>query len=132
MISLCSRVGLAGKLTRISNFKIQRKILDTQFLRANRKLESTVNSGPLRVSLEREYQLFTDCVNQWKSLQTDRVERKVSQLEDALEGHKTRLQEKWERAAVRTQFKELEYALKMQRKRLGLLMQQMSLQAQTA
>ena len=132
MINLCAKVGLAGKLTRISNFKIQREILDTQFQRAKRNLEATANSESLRVSLEREYQLFTDCVNQWKSLQAGRVERKVSQLEDALEEHKTRLQEKWERAAVRTQFKELEYALKMQRKRLGLLMQEMQLQAQIA
>lgn len=103
-----------------------------QFLRANRKLEETADSEPLRVSLEREYQLFTESINQWKALQADRYERKVAQFEDAVEERKLRLREKWRRAAVHTQFKELDYALKMQRKRLGLLMQQMQLQPQLA
>jgi len=135
MINLCSKVGLAKNLTRISDFKIQREILDTQFRRASKKLKETANSEPLKVSLEREYALFTQSVNQWKALQSERYERKVTQLEDALEERKLRLQEKWEKAAVHTRFKELEYSLKMQRKRLGLLMQQMQhmqLQAQAA
>jgi stearoyl-CoA desaturase (delta-9 desaturase) len=132
MISLCSKVGLASNLTRVPDFKVQRELLDTQFLHANRKLEKTANSEPLRVSLEREYQLFTQSINRWKSLQAKRYERKVAQLEDALENRRQRLQQKWERAAVRTQFRGLEYSLKMQRKRLRLLMQQIQLQAQVA
>ncbi|MEH6569225.1 MAG: acyl-CoA desaturase [Halioglobus sp.] len=132
MISLCSKIGLTSNLTRVSNFKIQRKLLDTQFQRAARKLAETANSEPLRVMLEREYQLFTGSINQWKTLQGKRYERKVTQLEGALEERKLRLAQKWEQAAVRTQFKELEYSLKMQRKRLGFLMQQMQLQAQAA
>jgi stearoyl-CoA desaturase (delta-9 desaturase) len=132
MIALCSRVGLATNLTRISDFKIQREILDTQFRRASRKLQETANSESIRVSLEREYLIFTQSVNQWKALQSERYDRKVTQFEDALEVRKVKLQEKWEKAAIHTRFKELEYSLKMQRKRLGLLMQQMQLQAQTA
>jgi len=132
MINLCSRLGLASNLTRISDFKIQREILDTQFQRASRKLQETADSGPLKLSLEREYLLFTQSVNQWKALQAERYERKVTQLEDALEERKVKLQQKWENAAVHTRFKELEYSLKMQRKRLVLLMQQMQLQAQPA
>ena len=132
MISLCSKMGLASNLTRVSNFKIQREILHMQFLRATRKLEETADSEPLRVSLEREYQLFTESINQWKALQAERYERKVAQFEDAVEERKLRLREKWRRAAVHTQFKELDYALKMQRKRLSLLMQQMQLQPQLA
>lgn len=132
MINFCSKVGLAKNLTRISDFKIQREILDTQFRRAAKKLKETANSEPLKVSLEREYALFTHSVNQWKALQSERYDRKVTQLEDALEERKIKLQEKWEQAAVHTRFKELEYSLKMQRKRLGLLMQQMQLQAQAA
>jgi stearoyl-CoA desaturase (delta-9 desaturase) len=132
MINLCSKVGLASNLSRVSNFKVQRKILDTQFQRANRKLAETADNEPLRISLEREYQLFTESVNQWKALQTERYERKVAQFESALEQRKQQLQQKWQRAAVRTEFKELEYSLKMQRKRLGLLMQQMQLQPQIA
>jgi len=132
MISLCSRVGLASKLTRVSDFRIQREILDTQFQRANRKLEQTAGSESLRASVEREYQLFTESINQWKVLQAKRYERKVAELEGALVERKQRLVHKWQNAAVRTQFKELEYSLKMQRKRLGLLMQEMQLQAQPA
>lgn len=132
MIALCSFVGLATNLTRISDFKIQREILATQFRRASRKLQQTADSESLKVSLEREYQIFTQSVNQWKALQSQRYDRKVTEFEDALEVRKVKLQEKWEKAAVHTRFKELEYSLKMQRKRLGLLMQQMQLQAQTA
>jgi stearoyl-CoA desaturase (delta-9 desaturase) len=132
MISLCSNIGLASNLNRISDFKIQQKLLDAQFQRALRKLAETANSGPLRIILEREYQLFSESINQWKGLQGERYERKITQLEDALEERKLRLSQKWRQAAVRTQFKALEYSLKMQRKRLGLLMQQMQLQTQAA
>ena len=42
------------------------------------------------------------------------------------------LAEKWQHAALRTKLKELEYSLKMQRKRIALLMQEAQLQAQPA
>lgn len=130
MINLCSRVGLARNLVRIPNFRIQRAILDTQFDRARDTLEQTEGVDRLRANLEREYQLFTDSINQWKDLQAERYERKKEQLGDALGERRQRLQQKWESAALRTKLKELEYSLKMQRKRLGLLMAQVQLQAQ--
>jgi stearoyl-CoA desaturase (delta-9 desaturase) len=130
MINLCSRVGLARNLVRIPNFRIQRAILDTQFDRARDTLEQTEGVDTLRANLEREYQLFTDSINQWKDLQAERYERKKEQLGDALGERRQRLQQKWESAALRTKLKELEYSLKMQRKRLGLLMAQVQLQAQ--
>ncbi|GAB3285478.1 fatty acid desaturase [Parahaliea aestuarii] len=129
MIALCSRVGLASNLSRVPNFKIQRAILDTQFERARRKLERADNSEPLLASLEREYQLFTESVNQWKALQAERYERTVAELEGAIEERKAALLKKWEHAALRTKFKELEYSLKMQRKRVAMLVQQVQLQA---
>ena len=76
--------------------------------------------------LEREYQLFTDSINRWKALQAERYDRRVSAIEDALGERRAALQQRWEQAALRTQFRELEFSLKMQRKRLALLMQQMS------
>ena len=82
--------------------------------------------------LEREYQEFTESINQWTALQTERYGRKKEQLGGVLEEKRLHLQQKWEHAALRTRLKELEYSLKMQRKRLGLLMQQMQLQAQPA
>ncbi len=132
MINLCSRVGLASNLTRVSNFKIQRAILDTEFKRARTELEQNKGSASLRALLENEYQQFTASVNQWKELQAGRYERKVAELEDALEERKARLQQKWEHAALRTKFKELEYSLKMQRKRVTLLIEQVQLQSAIA
>lgn len=154
MIALCSRLGLASDLHRVSDFKIQRAILDTEFELARHTLEEAHSSESMRATLEREYQLFTESINQWTNLQAERYERKKAELGGALEGHKERLggaleghkeriggaledkrqnlQQKWENAALRTKFKELEYSLKMQRKRLGLLMEQVQLQAQAA
>jgi stearoyl-CoA desaturase (delta-9 desaturase) len=132
MISACSKMGLAKNLNRIPDFKIQRAILDTQFQRARSTLDRVRSSDRLRASLEREYQLFTESINQWTALQADRYERKKEQLGDALGVRRQRLQQKWETAALRTKLKELEYSLKMQRKRLALLMEQAQLQAQAA
>ena len=132
MINLCSRLGLADNLNRVPDFKIQRALLDTEFERARARLESAQNGESLRELLEREYQEFTESINQWTALQAERYGRKREQLGGALEVRRLHLQQKWEHAALRTRLKELEYSLKMQRKRLGLLMQQLQLQAQPA
>ncbi len=132
MISLCSRLGLARNLNQVSDFKIQRALLDTEFERARSKLDEAHGTDSLRATLEREYLLFTESINQWTTLQAERYGRRKEQLGDALEEKKQLLQQKWETAALRTKFKELEYSLKMQRKRLSLLMQQVQLQAQAA
>jgi stearoyl-CoA desaturase (delta-9 desaturase) len=128
MISLCSRLGLAGNLKRVPDFKIQRAILDTEFQRARKKLQQARDSESLRAVLEREYLEFTESINQWTALQAERYGRTREQLGDVLEEKKQHLQQKWEHAALRTKLKELEYSLKMQRKRLGLLMEQLQLQ----
>ena len=128
MIALCSRVGLARNLNRVPDFKIQRAILDTAFQRARSKLEHAQNSESLLEMLEREYQLFTESVNQWTALQAERYERTKEQLTGALEEGKHQLQQKWENAALHTKLKTLEYSLKMQRKRLRLLMEQVHFQ----
>jgi stearoyl-CoA desaturase (delta-9 desaturase) len=130
MINLCARFGLASKLKRAPNFKIQRAILDTQFQRARRKLAMTDYSETLVVTLEREYALFTESINQWKLLQGERYERQIAVLGDALEERRQLLQVRWETAALRIRLRELEYSLKMQHKRLLLLMEQARLQAQ--
>ena len=126
MIALCARLGLARELVRIPDFRIQRAILDTQFERARRSLTEQQPEHPLLDKLEKEYQLFTDSINRWKALQSERYERRVNALEDAFGERRAALQQRWEQAALRTQLRELEFSLKMQRKRLALLMQQMS------
>src|SRR6056297_4314492 len=133
MIKLCACLGLASNLNRIPNFKIQRAILDTQFQRARRELDTVRDSETLREMLEREYQLFTDSINQWTALQAERYERRKEQLGDALVMRRAHLQDKWDHAALRTRLKTLEYGLKMQRKRLRMLMAEVQLhQAQPA
>jgi stearoyl-CoA desaturase (delta-9 desaturase) len=133
MIALCHRLGLARNLNRVSNFKIQRAILDTAFARARDKMAQTQTSESLSELLEREYQLFTESINQWTALQAERYERTKEQLSGALEEGKHHLQQKWEHAALHTKLKTLEYSLKMQRKRLNMLMEQVQLhQAQMA
>ncbi|MDH4039558.1 MAG: fatty acid desaturase [Gammaproteobacteria bacterium] len=132
MISACARLGLASNLNRVPDFRIQRALLDTEFDRARAKLAKAQDSESLRQMLEREYQEFTESINQWTALQALRYERRKEQLGGVLGEKKLHLQQKWEHAALRTRLKELEYSLKMQRKRLGLLMQQLQLQAQPA
>jgi stearoyl-CoA desaturase (delta-9 desaturase) len=125
LIRACGWLGLAHDLKRIPGFKIQRALLGMQLKRAQDELDSKSAAEPLRDSLERELQLFAESISRWKALQAERYERTVVELEDALEQRKRVLREKWEQAAVRTHFKELEYSLRMQRKRVQLLMLQM-------
>ena len=133
MIALSARVGLASELNRVSNFKVQRAILDTTFDRARTKLEGAMDSESLSEMLEREYQLFTESINQWTALQAERYERTKGHLSDALYEHKQHFHQKWEAAALVNKLKALEYGLKMQRKRLTLLMDQVHFhQAQMA
>ena len=132
MISVATKLGLAHNLNRVPDFRIQRALMDAQFERARIELEQAQNSEFLMEMLEREHQVFTDSIEQWTALQAERYGRKKQQLGGALGQKKAHLQQKWETAAMRTRLKELEYSLKMQRKRVGLLVQQLQGHAQTA
>lgn len=132
MINLCAKLGLASQLHREPTFKIQRAMLAADFARAQRELEHHDANPTLKEKFELEYQQFTDNVNAWKTLQAERYERTRADLGSALEERKAALQYKWENAALRTRFKELEYALKMQRKRLRLLTVQLQSQRLSA
>lgn len=127
MIRLCATLGLASNLVKVPDFRIQRALLDTQFARARRELEAKAGDETLRELLEREYQLFTESVNQWRALQSERYERRVAGLGDALEARRLQMLDKWEHATLRSRLRELEYALKNQRKRLGMLLQQLQM-----
>jgi stearoyl-CoA desaturase (delta-9 desaturase) len=125
LIGACNWLGLAHDLKRIPNFKIQRALLGMQLKQAQQQLEISGAAEPLRASLEREFALFAEYVNRWKALQAERYERTVEELEGAFEERKQLLRQKWQQAAIRTHLKELEYSLRMQRKRVELLMLQM-------
>jgi stearoyl-CoA desaturase (delta-9 desaturase) len=126
MIAGLARVGLARKLQRVPDFRIQRALLDMQFKRAQ-ALAAHRDEPALLDILEREYQLFSESVQQWKQLQAERYERRKEELGDAIEERRHQLQQRWEHAALRSRFRELEYSLRSQRKRLALLVQQFQL-----
>ncbi|MFT5484110.1 MAG: stearoyl-CoA desaturase (delta-9 desaturase) [Halieaceae bacterium] len=117
VISLFSFLGLASNLKRIPRFKIQRALLAMQFEQARARLSQAGDSDYWGKRLEVEYQEFLLSLNQWKQLQQTRLEDQRNAMGELL-------QDKWDRAALRTRFKELEYALKMQRKRLQYLILQ--------
>ena len=129
LITLANWLGLAWNLNRVPDFKIQRAMLSMQLKQASDQIEQSDSKSErleqLKELLEREYQLFSESLASWKDLQSEKYERKVEELEDVLAERKAALREKWEHAALRTRLRELEYSLKMQRKRVDLLMQQL-------
>lgn len=129
MIAGLGKLGLAKDLQKVPDFKIQRALLDMQFKRAQDFAEGRQEPA-LTAILEREYQLFTDSINQWKELQAERYERHRGQLGDALEEGRQQLQSRWEQATLRGRFHELEYSLRVQRKRLQELLNQWQFTAQ--
>lgn len=127
MIAGLARLGLARELQRVADFRVQHALLDMQFKRAQQFAAGREEKALLEI-LEDEYQLFSDAVNQWKQLQTERYERRREQLEDAFEERREQLRERWQQAALRSRFHELEFTLHAQRKRLEELLQHWRLQ----
>ena len=84
-----------------------------QFKRAQEKLEKTGNHEKWSAMLETEYEEFKRMLAHWTELQGERVQET-----------RRNLQEKWEGAALRTRMKEVEYSLRMQQKRLRLMVAQ--------
>ncbi len=113
LIKGCELVGLARNLRVVPDFKIQRARLDMQFKRAQEKLAKAQNREQWSDLLEKEYEQFKTMLAEWKSLQSERYQET-----------RRSLQHKWETAALRTRYQELEYSLKMQQKRLKIMMAQ--------
>ena len=109
-ISVCAWIGLAHSLKRAPRFKILRARLAMEFKRARERLAGDAPEG-WREMVEREYGEFMETVRKWQTLQMQRVQ----QGRDAIA------------AGIHTRYRELEFALKMQRKRLALLTAQASL-----
>jgi len=128
----CSKIGLASNLVRISDFKIQRALLSNQFEKARERLELVAGAERLRALLEQEYELFTQAVGKWTSLQSERYEKSKERLGDVIDGHRQQLQLRWENAPVAVRLKQLEKALAVQRKRVQLLTEQITMQMQSA
>lgn len=121
LIAACSWVGLTWNLKRVSDFKIQRALLTMQFRRAEQQAEQTGNVERWKKLLSEESEAFRATLNAFTELQMKRYEQKRREIAS-----------RWERAAVRTRFKELEYSLRMQKRRLRILMKEMVRQPSAA
>lgn len=109
-IASCSGLGLAHELRRVPRFKIQRARLNMEFKRARQRIEQVADSRPWREVLESEYAEFLETVRKWQHLQVEKVHQSRVALAKRLD----------------TRYRELEFSLKMQRKRLALLTAQVS------
>jgi len=113
LIAGAAALGLAHDLRRTPKFKIQRARLQMQFRELRERLAQADDSASTwREALEREYQQFKETVAQWQAVQADRVAAGKEALAD-----------RWRKTELRTRYKELEYRLKMQRRRLAMLQQ---------
>ena len=139
LIKSASWVGLTWDLRKVPNFKIQRAVLTMQFKKAELALRRSKGADAKHFGafLEQEYQQFCEYLNDWSTVSQSWMEAKrglisaqTEALQENLVGKKEQLQlnfnHAWEHATLRTRLKELEYALKMQRKRLQMLSVQMA------
>ncbi|HCT39677.1 MAG TPA: acyl-CoA desaturase [Moraxellaceae bacterium] len=116
LIFSLSWIGITKNLKRCSDFAIQKAQLTMQFKRAKAQLDqrpADTRVEALKAKMAREYESFTAAMQEWGKLK-----------EEWYDGKKAEFQQKWEDASFRTRFKEIEYRLKMQRKRMSLLMAQ--------
>ncbi|WP_373080001.1 acyl-CoA desaturase [Zhongshania sp.] len=139
LIKSASWLGLTWDLRKVPDFKIQRAILTMQFKKAEQTLRQRQGAEAKQFGafLEQEYQQFCEYLNDWSAVSQRWMESKrgvISAQTEALQenfvGKKEQLQlnlnHAWEHATLRTRLKELEYALKMQRKRMQMLSVQMA------
>ncbi len=120
LISAMSWLGLASRLQRVPDVAIERARLAMQFRRAQCALER-VRHGvklpdfeALRERVGREFEAFQATLAEWSKLR-----------EEWYAGTRERLVQRWEEASFRTQVREIEYRLRMQRRRMRLLTAQL-------
>jgi stearoyl-CoA desaturase (delta-9 desaturase) len=122
LILSLSWLGLTKNLKRIPNFTIRKAELLMQFKRAQQQLEQKSSKLPhvdveaLKQRIALEYDAFVATMNEWGKLKEEWYTEK-----------KQAVMQKWEDASFKTRFNEIEYRLKMQNKRMQLLMRQMML-----
>jgi stearoyl-CoA desaturase (delta-9 desaturase) len=122
LINLAHWLGLARELNRVPDFKIQKALLDMQFKRAQISLACAKNADAWREQLEREYQHFLANLQEWNTLRQQWYDHKRSQLAEKT----AELQQRWRHTTISSRLLELEYALKLQRKRLHYLTLQLT------
>lgn len=113
LIASCSGLGLAGRLNRTPDFKVQRARIRMQFRELEKELASADAAETWAQVIEREYQQFRDTIAQWRGVQAERVKAGAAALGD-----------RWQKRAFSTRFRELDERLKAQARRLADLQKQ--------
>jgi len=120
LISSMSWLGLARKLKRVPDVAIERARLAMQFRRAQAALERSQQVGRLpdfdamRARVGREFEAFQATLAEWSRLR-----------EEWYVETRQRIVQRWEEVSFRTQVREIEYRLRMQRRRMNLLTAQL-------
>src|SRR5690606_32026560 len=114
LIYTASLLGLASNLKRIDDFRTQQALLDMQIKRAQERLQRAGNADAWREHLEREYQQFLAFLQEWNQLRQQWCEQKLQRWAEKT----AELQRNWQQTAMNSRLKELEYAMRLQRKRL--------------
>jgi stearoyl-CoA desaturase (delta-9 desaturase) len=116
-ISTCALLGLAKNRKRAPPFKVLRARLNMEFKNARAKLEKVQVNLRWREQLEQEYAQFVETVRQWQQLQMERVQLGRQKLAERIEA---------ETASLTARYRDLERSLKMQHKRVAMLVSQVS------
>jgi len=120
MICSLSWVGLTRKLQKVPDVTIERARLAMQFKRAQAALDRKRTKGlqlpqvdALRERVAREYESFQATLAEWSRLR-----------DEWYANTRQRMAQRWEEASFRTQAREIRYRLRMQRRRMRLLIAQ--------
>lgn len=114
LILSLSWVGITRNLKRCSEFAIQKAQLTMQFKRAEQQIAKRqarkADVEAIKAKMAHEYEVFTAAMQEWAKVKEEWYGEK-----------KAELMQKWEEARFSDRFKEIEFRLKMQRKRIRLL-----------
>lgn len=117
LILSLSWVGLTRNLKRCSDFAIQKAQLTMQFKRAEQQIAKRqarkADVEAIKAKMAHEYEAFTAALQEWAKVKEEWYGEK-----------KAELRQKWADASFHDRFKEIEFRLKLQRKRLRQLMAQ--------
>lgn len=123
LINVLHWMGLARNLKRVPWFKIQRAMLDTQFVRLKLQLAQQAGSPRLEEVRRRvtdEYASFSKAVSAWTELR-----------EQSVQHAKRALIDRWQKSNLPNPFKALETGLRLQHRRMRLLSAELGAAART-
>ena len=109
MIKSCSLFGLTKDLKRSTVAQIEKTKLEMQYRMATEKCELLNLPGNWRLKLEQEYEQFLRTLQLWAEHHQAWHETKSKTIEEALG--------RWDQLQLRDKYKEIEYTLKIQRRR---------------